>query len=272
MKARRRFGQHFLEPAWIPKVVDAIAPRTSDRFVEIGPGRGALTLALAPLVAGLTAIEIDRDLAAGLRPQLPAHATIIDGDVLALPSDALVPPGTPERGLRLAGNLPYAISSPILFRLLSLARETGAFSDATVMLQLEVAERLAAGPGTKTYGVLSIHVRMDAEPSLLFRLPPGAFRPRPEVWSAVVRLRFRPSPVQPRSRSEFDLLVRTLFAQRRKTTANALKPLAHARGLDVRRVLEEAGLDGSRRPETLDLAELAGVADILASTPAPSVV
>lgn len=196
MRARRRFGQHFLEPAWIDKVVEAIAPRTSDWFIEIGPGRGALTLALAPRVAALTAVEIDRELVAGLRPRLPPHARLVEGDFLQVPAAAWLPE-TPGDRVRVAGNLPYYISSPILARLCALARETGRLHDATLMLQLEVAERLAAPPGSKTCGVLSIQARLDAEASLLLELPPGAFRPRPEVRSAVVRLRFRPSPVAP---------------------------------------------------------------------------
>lgn len=263
MRARRRFGQHFLEPAWIDKVVEAIAPRTSDWFIEIGPGRGALTLALAPRVAALTAVEIDRELVAGLRPRLPPHARLVEGDFLQVPAAAWLPE-TPGDRVRVAGNLPYYISSPILARLCALARETGRLHDATLMLQLEVAERLAAPPGLKTYGVLSIQARLDAEASLLLELPPGAFRPRPEVRSAVVRLRFRPSPVAPRNRADFDALVRTLFAQRRKTTANALKPLARRLGLSERGILEAAGVEAMRRPETLDLAELVRLADQLA--------
>lgn len=272
MRARRRFGQHFLEPAWVDKLVAAIAPESADRFLEIGSGRGALTLALASHVAELTAVEIDRDLAADLRARLPPHTRVIDGDVLTLPDEALVPAGTRPGTLRVAGNLPYYISSPIVFRLLALARTTGGLADAFLMLQLEVAERIVAGPGTKTYGVLSIHSRLEADAVLVLRLPPGAFRPRPEVWSALVRLVFRPPAIDPVNRDEFDLLVRTLFTQRRKTTANALKPLARARGLDERRVLTEAGLDGTRRPETLDLPELVRVADVLASAARASVV
>ena len=272
MRSRRRFGQHFLEPGWIDKVVAAIAPRPGDRFLEIGPGSGALTLALAPRVSELVAVEIDRELAAGLRPRLPAHVRLIEGDILELPADALLPGGLAPRTLRVAGNLPYYISSPILFRLLALARDTGVIADATVMLQLEVAERLVAGPGSRTYGVLSIQAALDARARLLLRLPPGAFRPRPEVWSAVVRLEFVPALPPPVDRGEFDGLVRTLFAQRRKTVNNALKPLARARGLDERRLLGEASIDGSRRPETLELQELKRLADIVATADRSSVV
>ncbi|MEW5980858.1 MAG: 16S rRNA (adenine(1518)-N(6)/adenine(1519)-N(6))-dimethyltransferase RsmA [Acidobacteriota bacterium] len=272
MRARRRFGQHFLERAWVDKLVEVIAPQAVDQMLEIGPGRGALTLALAPLVSTLIAVEIDRDLVARLRPRLPPHARVVEGNFLRLQRSAFLPADSAHDKLRVVGNLPYAISSPILFRLLSLARDVGGLSDATLMLQREVAERLAAGPGSRTYGVLSIHTRMDADAALLMQLPPGAFRPRPEVWSGVVRLVFRPPAVPLISRAEFDGVVRSLFAQRRKTTANALKSLARARGLDARQVLDEAGVDGSRRPETLDLPELARVADVLASATEPSVV
>ena len=131
------------------------------------------------------------------------------------------------------------------------------------MLQREVAERVASGPGSKAYGVLSIHVQLDADITTLLTLPPGAFRPPPEVWSQVIRLTFRPPPVGVPDRRLFDVLVRSLFAQRRKTILNTLRPLATSRGLDAGAVLRAAGLDPGRRPETLHLSELAGLADAL---------
>jgi len=139
-RPRKRFAQHFLAPAWADKVVAAIAPKRSDRFLEIGPGPGILTSRLAPRVESLIAIEIDRDLAASLRPELPANASIVEGDVLKLDLSLFLSQGP----LRVAGNLPYNISSPILFRLLSTARQSPLLIDATVMLQLEVADRLVA--------------------------------------------------------------------------------------------------------------------------------
>jgi 16S rRNA (adenine1518-N6/adenine1519-N6)-dimethyltransferase len=271
MKPRRRFGQHFLDAAWSARLVEAAALLSTDHVVEIGPGRGALTFLLASRVASVTAIEIDRDLAARLRERVPSNVRIIEGDVLGIPLDTLLgPPGA--GAVRVVGNLPYNVSTPILFRLLDLARTTGRLQDATLMLQREVAERIASGPGSKAFGVLSIHAQLDAAITTLLTLPPGAFTPPPEVWSQVIRLTFRTPPVSVPDRQLFDSLVRSLFAQRRKTILNTLRPLAAVRGLDARVVLQGAGLDPGRRPETLHLSELAGLADALRRPTEPSVV
>ena len=248
---RRRFGQHFLAPAWADKVVRAIRPERDERFLEIGPGPGALTLRLAPRVEHLTAIEIDRDLAAALRPQLPSHAEIVVGDFL----DIDLAPYLAAGPLRVAGNLPYNISSPILFKLLALAG-AGGLIDATVMLQLEVADRLVAAPSTKDYGVLTIFTALQAEVTRLLTLPPGAFRPAPKVHSAVVRLRFKPSPLPAGREKAFERMVRTMFMQRRKTLLNALRQYADSVGTDSGSLLAEAGIDPIRRPETLTQADL----------------
>lgn len=262
MRSRKRFGQHFLEPAWVDKVVTAIGPCPDDTFLEIGPGSGALTLALAPRVARLVAIEIDRDLAPALAARVPAHVTVLTADFLEADVAARVDPFVP---VRVAGNLPYNVSTPILSRLLDLADSGRRFRDATVMLQLEVARRLDAEPGTKDWGVLGACQQLRADIDLLLTLPPGAFRPAPKVQSAVVRLRYR-SPVVPVGDVDrFEALVRTLFMQRRKMISNALAPLADARGVDPRAALEHAGLDGRRRPETLTLAEFARLSDVFAS-------
>jgi 16S rRNA (adenine1518-N6/adenine1519-N6)-dimethyltransferase len=259
-RPRKRYGQHFLEPAWAEKLVKAIDPRPVDRFLEIGPGPGALTLRLAPRVAHLTAVEIDRDIVAALTPRVPPNVTLVEGDFLEMDLGRLAEPGP----LRVAGNLPYNISSPIMFRLLE---EQGklAFVDATLMLQREVAERIEAGPGSRDYGVLSIMVAMGADVRRLLSLPPGAFRPPPKVHSAVIRLTFRPQPVQTRDRQVFDGMVRSIFTQRRKTLLNALRSFAVLRGTDPGVSLERAGIDATRRAETLDLVELARLADILTS-------
>jgi 16S rRNA (adenine1518-N6/adenine1519-N6)-dimethyltransferase len=257
--AKKRFGQHFLAPAWADKVVQAIAPRATDRFLEIGPGPGALTLRLARRVAHLTAIEIDRDLAEDLRAQLPPSAQIVVGDIL----DIDLAPYLAEGPLRVAGNLPYNISSPILFKLLALAGPN--LVDATVMLQLEVADRLAARPGTKDYGVLTIFASAQADVTRLLTLPPGAFRPAPKVHSAVVRLTFKPSVVPTHLFPVFERMVRMMFMQRRKTLANALRSFAESLGRESKTSLEAAGIDPGRRPETLDLAELVRLAAILSA-------
>jgi len=270
---RRRFGQHFLAPAWADKVVRAIRPERDERFLEIGPGPGALTLRLAPRVEHLIAIEIDRDLAAALRPQLPSHAEIVVGDFL----DIDLAPYLEAGPLRVAGNLPYNISSPILFKLLALAGSrrpglqesevTGGLIDATVMLQLEVAERLVAAPSTKDYGVLTIFTALQAEVTRLLTLPPGAFRPAPKVHSAVVRLRFKPSPLPAGREKAFERMVRTMFMQRRKTLLNALRQYADSIGTDSGSLLAEADIDPIRRPETLAQPELLRLVSISAPKP-----
>jgi 16S rRNA (adenine1518-N6/adenine1519-N6)-dimethyltransferase len=262
---RKRFGQHFLEPSWIGRLVEAIGPRASDTFLEIGPGRGALTLALAPRVARLVAIEIDRDLARGLTRRAPPNAEILSADFLKVEARELVALLGDGR-VRVAGNLPYNVSSPILFRLLDLQRRHGLFGDATLLLQREVVDRITAGPGTRDYGVLTVFVRLAADAERVLDLPPGAFRPAPRVSSALVRLTFRPPPIAPASPDVFGTLVRRLFMQRRKTILNALKPLAGERGGDAAGLLHRAGLDPMRRPETLDLPELARLADLLAAS------
>ena len=258
---RKRFGQHFLAPAWADKVVEVIAPRKTDRFIEIGPGPGALTLRLARRVAHLTAIEIDRDLAEELRPQLPPSAEIVAGDILDIDLAPLLAAGP----VRVAGNLPYNISSPILFKLLALTGPN--LVDATVMLQLEVAERLVARPGTKDYGVLTIFASAQAAVTRLLTLPPGAFRPAPKVYSAVVRLTFKPSVVPAHLFPVFERMVRMMFMQRRKTLSNALRPFAESVGRESKAALESAGIDSVRRPETLDLTELVRLASVLDPKP-----
>jgi 16S rRNA (adenine1518-N6/adenine1519-N6)-dimethyltransferase len=259
MRARKRFGQHFLQPAWADKLLAAIDPRPDDRFLEIGAGSGILTLWLAPRVAHLTAVEVDRDLAAALAPQLPANVELVEADILDVDLHALLAGGP----ARAAGNLPYNISSPILFRLLDAYRRHGVLLDATLMVQREVADRIAARPGTGDYGVLSISVQLHADVRRVLTLPPGAFRPAPKVHSAVVALTFRPPVVSLRDERLFEAMVRSIFTQRRKTLSNALAPFATSRGLDPRGALAAAGIDPIRRPETLQLTELARLADCL---------
>jgi 16S rRNA (adenine1518-N6/adenine1519-N6)-dimethyltransferase len=269
-KARKRFGQHFLEPAWVAKLVQAIAPRPGEPFIEIGPGRGAITWPLVERSGRVLAIEVDRDLVAALRSRNSAGLTVIQGDVLDTDLPALVEPWQQApmdaaHPVRLVGNLPYNISSPILFKLLQTAARTHGLVDASLMLQREVADRLRARPGTKEYGVLTVLTALHADVVPLLSLPPGAFRPPPRVSSAVVRLIFRPPAVALNDEAIFTRMVRTMFTQRRKTTANALKPFAEPLGVTSTEALEAAGLDGRRRPETLQLVELARLADVFAS-------
>ena len=248
MRRMKRFGQHFLEPAWVEKVIRAIDPRSDQTFVEIGPGHGALTRPLAARARAVTAVEIDGDLVGELRRTMPLNVTIVEGDFLRF--------GIRDAGnhFRVAGNLPYNVASPMLFRLVELYRAGVRLTDATVMLQREVADRLLAKPGGRDYGVLSVLIRQSATIDRLLNLPAGAFRPAPRVLSSVVRLRFHPDEPAVRSRQLFSELVQAVFTRRRKTMANAVRALGNAPPLP-------GWLDGTRRPETLTVAEFARLAD-----------
>jgi 16S rRNA (adenine1518-N6/adenine1519-N6)-dimethyltransferase len=262
MRTRKRLGQHFLESAWADKLAAAMAPERADRFLEVGPGPGALTLRLAPRVAELIAVEIDAEMVQRLAPRVPPNVRLVHDDFLAFDLETL----RPSMPLRVAGNLPYNVSSPILFKLLRASRDEGAFRDATLMVQREVADRIGAAPGTRDYGLLAIFVQLRADVRRVLALPPGAFRPPPRVHSAVVHLRFRPPAVVLRDEALFEAMVRAVFTQRRKTLLNGLRPFATSRGADAGAALARAGLDGRRRAETLQLEELAQLADAFAST------
>jgi len=262
MRAKKRYGQHFLEAAWADKVVSAIAPRADDRFLEIGPGPGALTLRLAPLVERVTAVEMDPAMVGLLRRRLPENVTLVEADFLEFDLDSLAP----ERPFRVAGNLPYNVSSPILFALMDAHRLSGGIVDATLMLQREVAVRMSAPPGSRDYGVLSILVQLHADIQPVLSLPPGAFRPMPKVHSTVVNLRFRPPAVELSDEAAFATMVRTMFTQRRKTLLNALRPFAAGRERDAGAALASAAIDPRRRPETLQLTELARLAEYFATS------
>jgi len=261
MRARKKYGQHFLEPAWADKLVNAIAPEAGDRFLEIGAGPGALTLRLAPRVAHLTAVELDPELVRELGLSVPQNVTLVHQDFLAFDIGSLAG----DEGIRIAGNLPYNAASPMLFKLLRTHRDEGRLRDATLMVQREVADRIQGEPGTKDYGPLSIFVQFRAGVQRLMTLPPGAFRPAPKVQSTVLRFEFRKPVVSLRDESTFEGLVRSIFTQRRKTLLNALRRFADERKVDPRAALAECGLDGIRRPETLQLAELARLADVFVS-------
>jgi 16S rRNA (adenine1518-N6/adenine1519-N6)-dimethyltransferase len=263
VRARKRFAQHFLEAAWVEKLVTSLALQPTDSILEIGPGRGALTRALAGRAARVLAVEIDRDLASVLQQEQYPNVTVITGDFLTLDLDATIRSWLSETagapgGVRVVGNLPYNISSPILFRLLDVAPATG-LRDATLMLQKEVADRLIAQVGTGEYGVLTILTALRADVTRVLSLPPGAFRPAPKVHSAVVRLRFRPSPVEIGDERTLVRMVRAMFTQRRKTLLNALKPFAVEAGVGAGDALTRAGIDPQRRPETLTLADTAAL-------------
>jgi 16S rRNA (adenine1518-N6/adenine1519-N6)-dimethyltransferase len=242
VRVRKRFGQHFLhDPGIIRRIVDAVAPAAGERLVEVGPGRGAITWSLLARAKTLDVVEIDRDLAKSLEAdpraaQLRVHVeNVLDTDFLALRGDG--PP------LRIVGNLPYNISTPLLFRLLT---QRAAIRDMHFMLQKEVVDRMAAPPGGKDYGRLTVMLAAYAEVEALFDVGPGAFQPRPKVWSAIVRLR---PTAQPRFDIGSEGILRTLvtaaFSHRRKTLRNGLKSLLT--GEDI----EACGIDPGARPETL---------------------
>ncbi len=263
MRARKRFGQNFLEPAWGVKVVRAIDPKPDEVFLEIGPGTGALTRPLAARAKAVIAYEIDRDLAADLRAAAIPNVTVVEGDFLerrSLP----VPQSPSPQSIRVAGNLPYNVASPILFRLAELYAGGLPIADATLMLQREVAERLIARPGTKEYGVLSVLLQHVASVDLLLKLPAGAFRPVPEVLSALVRLRFHAPDPPVADAATFAAVVQAVFTRRRKMLANALQAY-RGRVPIVGSAILDAGIDGRRRPETLTVTEFARLADFYAA-------
>ena len=229
-RARKRFGQHFLEPAWGARLIAAVGPSADDAFLEIGSGRGALTLPLAERAGRVIAVELDRDLAANLAARAPANVRLVQSDFLDVNLPQLLQ--DEQRPVRVVGNLPYNVASPILFRLLAAAEDGRLLGEATLMLQREVADRLLAEPGVADYGAMSIQVQLRADVERILNLPPGAFRPPPKVHSTVVRLRFRPPRFEVGTLDAFERVVRGIFLQRRKTLANALKPVAASFGRD----------------------------------------
>ncbi|MCC5794111.1 MAG: 16S rRNA (adenine(1518)-N(6)/adenine(1519)-N(6))-dimethyltransferase RsmA [Chromatiales bacterium] len=253
---RRQFGQHFLNDRnIIRKIIRTIAPEPGDHFAEIGPGRGALTRALLERGVPVDAVEIDRELAREL-PQLfhGQPLRVHCADALKFDFSALAGPGR----LRLAGNLPYNISTPLLFHLMSFS---GLFTDLHVMLQREVVERIVAQPGSRTYGRLSLTVQARCTTENLFGIGPGCFTPPPKVDSAFLRLVPRgPETLGIRSLDDFDRLVTRAFGQRRKRLGNSLKGL-----LDDAQI-RAAGIDPGLRPEQLDTTAFARLADQLANT------
>lgn len=259
-RPKKSFGQHFLhEQRYIQNIVSAIAPRAKEMLFEIGPGEGALTLPLLAAAGRLTAIELDTDLIPDLRKRAASigELEIIHADVLKVDFTALAR----ERGaarLRIAGNLPYYISSPILFHCVEHA---AVIEDMHFMLQKEVVDRMAAVPGSKVYGRLSVMLQLACRVEPLFVVPPQAFRPPPKVDSAVVRLR----PLPPEEQHDADPsvlygVVRAAFSQRRKTLANALKSLMD------RELIVQAGIEPGVRAETLPPAAFVRLAKLLVAS------
>ncbi len=247
--ARKRFGQHFLEdPAAVRAILDAMAPRPDDAVVEIGPGLGALTGPLLDRVRHLDVVEIDRDLCARLRERFPPdRLTVHEGDALEFDFSRL---GAP---LRVVGNLPYNISTPLLFHLAGFAARC---ADLHVMLQKEVVDRLTAGPGSKDYGRLTVMLQYRYRLDRLIDVPASAFRPAPKVDSAVVRLAPRPQrELAARDEETFSRVVRKAFSTRRKIVKNSLSGLVSAGQL------EALGIDPSSRAEDLPVSAFAAIAN-----------
>ena len=251
--AKKQLGQHFLaDRSYIDKIVLAVNPKDGDRLVEIGPGQGANTLPLQRLHPKLTVNEFDRDLvgplAAAAEPL--GEMTIIHRDVLQVDFTELAA-GSP---IRLVGNLPYNISSPILFHALDHA---AVITDMHFMLQKEVVDRMAADPGSKVYGRLSVMLQAFCKVTSLFVVPPGAFRPPPKVDSAVVRLVPRdPATVGILDRKRFAHVVKAAFGQRRKTLRNALQNVC------TPEQFEAAGVRSDARAEQLDVAQFIALANV----------
>ncbi len=251
--ARKRFGQHFLhDPTVLSRIVDTINPQPGESLLEIGPGRGALTEPLLARCGSLMLIEIDRDLASALRTRYAdASVTVYEADALRFDFAALSQ--AQGQKLRVVGNLPYNISTPLLFHLLSTP---AALLDLHVMLQREVIERICAAPGTRDYGRLTVMLAPWVETEYLFDVGPGAFQPPPKVWSAVARLRIRS---EPRFTADARLakVVSAAFSQRRKTLRNTLKGV-----LDAAQIAA-CDIDPGARPETLPPESYGKLAELL---------
>ena len=253
-KAKKHLGQNFLhEQSIIDKIVQAVNPKPGDRLVEIGPRQGAITFPLLDRHGELTVIEFDRDLIAPLTEAARSHGdlTVVHRDVLKVDFGALADGGR----IRLVGNLPYNLSSPLLFHALDHA---AAISDMTFMLQKEVVERMASGPGSKVYGRLSVMLQAYCTVTPLFTVPPEAFRPAPKVDSAVVRLvPLPPESIAVRDRGSFERVVRDAFGQRRKTLRNALSKLCDAGAI------EAAGIRPDARAEQIEVGDFIRLANSL---------
>lgn len=253
-KARKRFGQNFLHDAHvIDRIVKSINPKPGQRLVEIGPGQGAITEPLLEALEGkLDVVELDRDLIPILRTKFFRHEglQIHESDALKFDFGSLT---SDEQPLRMVGNLPYNISTPLMFHLLEFSEQ---IEDMHFMLQKEVVERLCAAPGDNAYGRLGIMMQYRCEARYLFTVPPGAFSPAPKVESAIVRLTPRKNlPFEAKNFNTFSRVVKAAFAQRRKTIKNNLKGLIDEAGLN------SLGIAASTRAETLSIEDFVNIAN-----------
>jgi len=251
-RARKRFGQHFLsDPGVIDAIIHAVHPTKDDVVLEIGPGQGAITDALARSAGHLHAVELDRDLVARLRRRYEGNPNVTVHEADALQFDFAL---LGDR-IRIVGNLPYNISTPLLFHLLKFR---DSILDMHFMLQKEVVDRMAASPGSKAYGRLGIMLGCHLNIESLFDVPPDAFEPPPEVTSAVVRLDPLPSGAFAiQDEAGLSTLVTTAFMQRRKTLRNSLRKSVEAADF------EAVGIDASLRPEQISIADYVGLSNYL---------
>jgi 16S rRNA (adenine1518-N6/adenine1519-N6)-dimethyltransferase len=251
-RPRKRFGQNFLhDPVVIGRIVSAINPSSNEQLLEIGPGQGAITVPLLQQAGRMAVVELDRDLVGPLRDRCEdlGELTVYNADALSFDFCALAGSGP----LRIVGNLPYNISTPLLFHLLAQHR---CIRDMHFMLQKEVVERMAATPGSRQYGRLSVMLQYRCEVIHLFNIGPGAFTPPPKVESAFVRLiPYAHPPVQVNDAVVFEQLVRRAFAQRRKTLRNALRNVLDAEEIAA------LGIDPAARAETLSVSDFAALAN-----------
>jgi 16S rRNA (adenine1518-N6/adenine1519-N6)-dimethyltransferase len=267
-RTKKRFGQHFLhDSSVIERMIKAIFPRKSDQFVEIGPGLGALTFPLLQQIKALDVVEIDRDVIARLQQkkqrekmeQLTIHnCDALKMDFAALLDDANHSASKNSQKLRVVGNLPYNISTPLIFHLLESAQF---IQDMHFMLQNEVVQRITAGPDSKTYGRLSIMVQYYCDTEYLFFVPPGAFSPPPKVDSAILRLTpWQQLPHKANDETHFAKLVMQAFSTRRKTLRNTLKKMLSAEQI------KSVGVNPGLRPENISVAEYVALSNLSSRT------
>ena len=251
-RPRKRLGQHFLSDQRIlARIASAIGPREGETIIEIGPGRGALTEVLARRASRLIAVELDRDLARMLRDRWSGEprVTIVEADVLKVRLAELA-----EGPYALVGNVPYYITTPILFHALERPRP----ERAVYLVQREVAERIVSEPGSRSYGALSVNVQSVARAEVLFRVPAGAFHPPPKVESAVIRITPRDDPAVDAEREErFRWFVQAAFGLRRKQMRRVIRTIGALTADEAEQVLARSAIDPDTRPETLAPADFA---------------
>lgn len=264
-RPRRRFSQNFLhDTGVIRRIIEAIGPQPGQHLLEIGPGRGALTGPLVESGASLCCVEVDRDLAASLQDRFANEpkVQVVQGDILKFDLGEAHEPRAPEQSLRVVGNLPYHIATPVLFHLLQSA---DLIRDMLFMLQLEVVQRMTATVGSREYGRLGLMLQYHCEVEHLFNVPAAAFSPRPKVMSSIVRLRpHRPLPCVAQNPEVLAAVIRAAFSQRRKTLRNSLKDLVPSP------IMGTVPIDLNRRAQELTLEEYVQISDVVERVSAPA--